>query len=776
MNRKVASSATDSFVAELEATFLEELDERLRSMEGALIEIERPTDQETLRATLELFGRDAHSLKGGAQLVGRDALAQVAHALESHLERIRAAPPDQPVIADPLFAAVDALDQLRRSGDSSNVDVAALVARLSDDQPLQPPTGERRESDRIAPVASAGDGPAGSTPSQPAPGAASGAATVGASTAHATAQQPRNVRVATERLDNVMSRTADLIAARDSAARRADTLRDTVRKLDSDQRGLPSGGLAGTHGREEDHAAAIAAARQVRAELTHQLRAAANEARTESQRLAVLVEALETDLLGLRMVPLESLFRQFPRMVRDLARAAGKDVRLEALGWTTPMDRDLIERLRDPVMHLLRNAVDHGIEPADVRRERGKPANGTIVLEARPRAGGIAIEIRDDGGGIDLARVHERAAAAGLVDAEAARSSDLTLGFIFEPGLSTAREVTAVSGRGIGLDAVREQVAELGGSVEVDSQPGLGTRFVLRLPLTLVSTTVVVVRAGGHRYGVPLAAVERAVPVAPGSVIALGDRSALDVTGGSVVLSDLHGMMGLAHQASGIARPAEPDGTPTALVVASAAGRAGLIVDGVEAERDVVLKSFGALMGTPHLLAGAALVDGDSLLLVLDAEAIVERALAGRDAWSPETVDMRSARVEANRAQAADRPVRVLVVDDSITTRTLEKNILSAAGFDVMLAIDGLEALRAIRANMPDVIVSDVDMPGLDGIGLTKQLRSDDATRDLPIILVTSLDAPEQRDAGLVAGADAYLTKQTFDQQQLLQAIRELVG
>lgn len=793
MSGKQAPSRMLSFAAELEATFFEELDERLRSMEAALVEIERPTDRAALRAALEAFGRDAHSLKGGAQLVGRDALAQIAHALESRLERIRSASPDEPVIADPLFAAVDALDQLRRSGDSAGVDVARLVARLNDEEMPRQPRGQ--SPDRSPATTSATDegGPAGSVPPLPDPpeitvsvrGGSSTSRRGRAATADGAVEHPRSVRVSTERLDALMNRTTDLIAARDAAARRAAELREVVRRLGPDRHGSAAignrpvhatpGGSAALRG-DEELAVAITAARSERAEMAGHLRNAADEARLESQRLAVLIEALETDLLGLRMVPLESLFREFPRMVRDLARASGKDVRLEAIGWATPMDRDLIERLRDPVMHLLRNAVDHGIEPADVRRERGKPASGTIILEARPRAGGIAIEVRDDGGGIDLVRVHDRAAQAGLVDPAAPRSTALTLGLIFEAGLSTAREVTDVSGRGIGLDVVRAQVAGIGGSVEVSSEPGLGTRFVLRLPLTLVSTTVLVVRTGDRRYAIPLAAVERAVPIEPAALTALGDRSALDVPGGSVVLSDLEVMVGVPRRSPGGRRGAEPAGLRTALVLASPTGRAGIVVDAVEAEREVVLKSFGAVLGTPALLAGAALVDGDSLLLVLDADAVVERALAGRATWGLETVEMRSSMDESSRRQAADRPVRVLVVDDSITTRTLEKNILSAAGFEVTLAVDGLEAIRAIRASLPDVVVSDIDMPGLDGIGLTKQLRSNDATRNLPIILVTSLDAPEQRDQGLVAGADAYLTKQTFDQQQLLQAIRELVG
>jgi two-component system chemotaxis sensor kinase CheA len=789
-----------SFAAELEATFLAELDERLRSMEAALVEIERPTNDSALRAALEAFARDAHSLKGGAQLVGRERLAQIAHALESHLERVRSAPAGEPLLADTLFAAVDALDLLRRSGESADVDVAGLVSRLSDGEPRRQPDRHGQELPP-APGSAPTAPPAGEPTTQaslaeplepppdparirePARGRSSRSRRAQLATADSTVEPSRSVRVSTERLDSLMNRTADLIAARDAAARHATDLRDTARSLGPDRHDSAAignrpvhepAGVSATRRADHSQTAAIAAARAERSDLARHLRNAADEARLESQRLAILIEALETDLLGLRMVPLDTLFREFPRMVRDLARASGKDVRLEALGWTTPMDRNLIERLRDPVMHLLRNAVDHGIEAADVRRERGKPTTGTIILEARPRAGGIAIEVRDDGGGIDLERVHDRAAAAGLVDFDAPRSMALGLGLIFESGLSTAREVTEVSGRGIGLDVVRAQVVGIGGSVEVDSEPGLGTRFVLRLPLTLVSTTVLIVRTRSHRYAVPLAAVERAVPVNPDGLTGLGDRTALNVPGGSVVLSDLEAMMGGVDPVVGGPELVMPAGLRTALVLASATGRAGIVVNLVEAQREVVLKSFGPILGTPALLAGAALVDGDGLLLVLDADAVVEHALAGRAPWGPD-VGERSSQDESRR-QAADRPVRVLVVDDSITTRTLEKNILSAAGFEVIVAVDGLEAIRAIRAEMPDIVVSDVDMPGLDGIGLTKQLRANDATRDLPIILVTSLDAPEQRDQGLEAGADAYLTKQAFDQQQLLRSIRELVG
>lgn len=770
-----------SFLAELEATFQEELDDRLRSMEAALLVIERPPNDAEFGTALESFARDAHTIKGSAQLVGRDALARVAHALEARLELNRATDGHGPIDAEPLFEAVAAMEQLRRH-QPGELDVEQLIVRLDGSSPSSAGARARdvSETPTAPPPPSPAPAPATSTAPSPSPGPAvqaghnppsapgragrkRGAPATVSSTAPGDPSRPevRAVRVSTERLDAVMSRSADLSVLREAAGHRAAVLRTLARRLDP----------------------------AIDADFRRRLRAVAREARVDSERLAVVTDGLESDLLDLRLVPVATVFREFPRHVRDLARRTGKEVRLEALGWETPMDRELVERLREPVMHLLRNAVDHGIEPPEDRRAAGKPATGTIILEARPRAGGITIEVRDDGRGIDLDRVRARAQEVGLAPG-AAETDAPTLGLIFQPGISTAETVTDVSGRGIGLDAVRDAIQSLEGTVDVRSEAGKGARFVLRLPLTLVATTVLVLWAGGRRFAFAMTAIERAVAVRGPSIVSLGDRDMLEVPGGPVVLADLDAIVGMgreaAHQAIGTG-PGSPDGEKVAIVLATSGGRVGVIVDRVESEREVTLKGFGPLLGTPALLAGAAVLGDDDLLLVLDAEVVTEQALGnpGRTALAArrgESMDARtdppgvgSGGVHAH-PRPADQPVRVLVVDDSITTRTLERSILAAAGFEVLLAVNGEDALRVIRGQQPDIVVTDVDMPVLDGIELTRRLRDADVTRDLPIILVTSLDASEQRERGMLAGADAYLTKQAFDQQQLIGTIHELVG
>ncbi len=851
---------SDELIAQLEATFAEEIEERLQTMVAALLELERARTPRRRQTALQTLGRDAHNLKGGAQLVGRNEIATLAHALETHLaagDLVGANP-------QPIFNVVDAIDRLRRPGSVSDEEIGRLVSELEEGIARQrtqhvattpkasapraaaepaaqaqspkprrvepvavgpgrapertsapsraperssapvPTRATRRDSprsaDRSVPRTSAGQGPRPSTrddvdttlaggqrvpvhevATTPAGGQRAPAGEVATTLAPTqptgsesarTASAQRMVRVSTERLDAVLARTADLIAARNTATRQWEAMRSAADEFRTWQaewnriKELAASVVGSTSatGRSSELQASLARAESQSARLFKSIRHSARDASLLHQRLGQLSEAFESDLLGLRMVPIGTLFRQFPRMVRDLAMSAGKTVEFEGLGWETPMDRDLIERLRDPVMHLLRNAVDHGIEGPEVRRARGKPEAGSIVLEASPRAGEVAIEVRDDGAGIDVERVARRATQSGIASEE--MTQPLKLGLIFESGVSTADRVTDVSGRGIGLDVVRTQISALGGTVDVRSELGAGTRFVLRVPLTLLSTRVVIVLAGGRRYGLPISGVERVEAYGPERLTTLGDRLALTLPDGPVILAELAALLGLPE-------PSSPSGgTRTALVLATAAGRVALGVDRIESEQEVVLENLGSLLGTVPLYAGAALVDDGPIMLVLDPGALAERALSEGAPTRPRPGG--AARDGAGRPEI--RPVRVLVVDDSITTRTLERNILAAAGFDVLMAVDGLDGLRVIRQERPDIVIADVDMPKLDGLAMTARIKADDDTRAVPVILVTAAESPEQQERGFAAGADAYIPKSTFSQQRLLQSIRELVG
>lgn len=734
---------------ELSATFDAELQERLESMNNALVELERGAAGAARRELVELLFRDAHSLKGGAQLLGRGDLATIAHAAETHLDGVRAAGNDTRLELAALFAAVDLMGRLCTGASGAPGELDPVVAVLQGDpgRPVDRP-------DSALPRAA--EPPTEMAPLQP-------------SGSDEQRGERSTVRVSAERLDVLLARSGELIAARDVAVRQQRLLQQLASELAGRQqqwhdlgqearrlaRDVPAGRLRALLDQ-------VDSVHRELGEPERRARAVAREARVAAQRLGQLAERLDAELRDLRMVPVSRLFRQFPRMVRDVAEILDRRVRLDSVGWDTPIDRELLERLKDPVMHLLRNAVDHGIEPADQRRAAGKPAEGVITLEARREGDRIVIEVRDDGRGIDRQRVLARAGAVHGADGQQA-DRDPALQLIFSPGFSTLASVSPVSGRGVGLDVVATQVAALGGTIGVTSSTA-GTAFALRLPLTLISTRVLIVRLGDDRYALPIDAVERVLGIRAEDLTLRGGQQTIDVDGRVLIVADLAATLGLPTTA------VEQGRRLTAIVTRAGRDSVALVAEAVEGEREVVVKPLARPVGRVPLIAGAALVEQDELVLVLDQAGLADAASG------TQTARIRPRPATRDRRADAERPLRVLVADDSITTRTLEKNILAAAGFDVALAADGREALRAVRLEPFDLVVSDVDMPGVDGFELTQRLRADAATRDLPVILVTSKERPQDRERGLHAGADAYLLKSEFDHQALVRTIREVVG
>jgi two-component system chemotaxis sensor kinase CheA len=778
----------------LAQTFAVEFGERLQALERDLLALEAGADGAAREGLVGSLLREAHSLKGAAHVVGRAEIGALAHAMEGRLEAMRAAPTPAERSLQPLFDALGVLAALEDPARAGPIAVGPIIDRLGPSAPLSaPPAGRRpagakRAGPARAPRTAAAT-PAEATlwtppPPQPPldvaapPLAPETSAVPGGEvvpTRGADAAGAGSIRIRTEHLDALLARGTELAAARDRAASRQGELRRLRRdvaewrrdwqRVRGDVARLAAAGRADPGVREVATFAADAGRRLER--LERELAQVVAAGNVDRGRLAALADGLGTELLDLRLVPVATLFDRFPRMVRDLARASGKRVELRHVGWETEIDRQLLERLMDPVMHLLRNAVDHGIEPEAERVAAGKPPVGAVLLEASQRGGGIRIEVSDDGRGIDPERVRRAALDAGIPESELPPAADLAgiMRLVLRPGVSTAGQLSEVSGRGVGLDIVREAVARVGGSIEVASRPGGGTRVGLQLPLTLVLVDVVVVGVGERRYALPIGSVERCVRVVPGQLTEVSGRPALVIGDGPVVLADLAELLGGAPAGAGV------DGRRIAAVLKAGDERVGLLVDVVHSAMRIVVKSLGALLeavGGSPLVAGAAILGDDELVLVLDPGELARAASIER-AGPP-------LRVQREPAPDDAGPVSILVVDDSVTTRTLEKSILEAAGFAVAVAADGLEALAALRRGRVDLVVSDVDMPRLDGFELTRRIKADPRTRDLPVVLVTALDSPEQQEQGLDAGADAYLLKRTFDQRVLLETIQRLVG
>jgi two-component system chemotaxis sensor kinase CheA len=479
-------------------------------------------------------------------------------------------------------------------------------------------------------------------------------------------------------------------------------------------------------------------------------------------KLSLVADRLEEGVRQARMLPLATLLPTLRRIVRDLAREKGVNVTFDISGADTEMDKHVLEQLKDPLIHLLRNCIDHGIEPPEQRSRRGKAARGTIALSAERLGNSILVQVTDDGAGIDIDAVRDAAIRRNLLSRDAAQSLsryDL-LALIFQPGLSTSPIITEVSGRGVGLDVVRRNVEALQGRVEVHSQPGQGTTFALTLPLTLISTHCLLVQAAGHTFALPLSTIERIIPVFPHDLTSLEGQPAISYQGRPLALVRLADVLQLPQAQPSI----DPNGKAPAIILATAGQRITFLVDRLLDEQEVVVKNLGQQLARVPNVAGATILGTGQVVLILNVPDLVKSA-------------QRAAGPQRPLVEAPSSPARkvILIVDDSITTRTLEKNILTTAGYEVKLAFDGQEALEALRQGPCDLVVSDIDMPHLDGFDLTEKLRQDERYQHLPVILVSSLNSPQDKARGIAVGADAYIVKSTFDQDNLLDTIRQLI-
>ena len=605
--------------------------------------------------------RAAHSIKGTAGMVGWDAAAALAHAVEDRLDECRRRRTFPAELGDPLLRATDALRHAIEG------DVSATTAALEE--------------------LSAG----GAT--EPTP------ATSERHAVPARAANGRAIRVAAEKVDRMLDAVGESLLHHRRVEHRLGEL------IDTDGDGW------------------------------------ADEELDRSERL---LEELQEAVVAMRTLPLSSITAPFPRAVRDLAAAEGKDVELVITGADTQLDRMILEGISETITHLLRNAVAHGIELPDERERAGKPRRARVELRAEQRGSMIAIEVADDGRGVSPELLERVGQGESLADVLAGA------------GFSTAAEVSGLAGRGVGLDAVKAHVERLSGSLEVRSTPSRGTQVILLLPLTLALLRVFVSERAGHVFGLPLASVREVVEVAETS--SLAGRRSLELRGESIPVADLAAILGM---------PAPPlPAIPPALVLKLPAGAVAVACDRVLGDQDVVMKHLGSLLADVPGYLGAAILDDGRVALILDPSHLLKR-------HSARLRTVASAEPEPERSAAPS----VLVVDDQFTVRELQRSILETAGYRVETAEDGRTALERIELNPDiDLVVTDVQMPQMDGFELLRAIRRHDEHAALPVVIVTSRGGEDDKRRGVEEGADAYIVKDEFDQQTLLGTIGRLVG
>jgi two-component system chemotaxis sensor kinase CheA len=483
-----------------------------------------------------------------------------------------------------------------------------------------------------------------------------------------------------------------------------------------------------------------------------QLVAISRALQVDGEEIGEVVDSLEHGIKTICTLPLRTIGEPLHRAVRDLCRSTGKEAALSIVGGELSIDRRILERLRGPLVHLIRNALDHAFEPPSVRMQRGKHRAGALVIRVEQQGNMVFVEVADDGSGIDCARVREVAAQRGLFSREelSSMSPAQVMRIIFEPGFSTRAQVSDTSGRGVGMDVVLSEVQALGGTVDVQSTLGQGTRFVLVLPADLGSCPILLVRCGEHQFGVPVVAVERIVAARRNLVRSSASGLKLEYCEELLQLRDLGNLMGLRE-------PELPsDGQPI-LIVQAQGQRAAIAVDEVIGDREQVIHPLpGELKSIAAAYQGASIQGFGELLLVLRSEWIVQSSHQA----APEIRSLR----------------RALVVDDSVTARAMHRAVLEAGGYTVHAVGSARGALEQLRHSAYDVIVCDVAMQDMDGLALTKQLRSRPDTSSIPIMLVSMNDADDQRQSGLAAGADGFLSKKDCVSGRLLAEITRVVS
>jgi len=732
------------------ATFKVEAEEHVSAISAGLVELETASSSEKQMETIETVFREAHNLKGAARVVNSEKIEALCQFLESLFARLKSREMGlSPEIFDQLHQTVDALGAQLSPGNSETA--------AANELDLRPP--ETREP------------------------------------AEAPAERPRTrdekrglsetVRVPASKLDSLLRQAEELVPAKATAVQRVAELceirqalllwESEWRKVRAQAHALPL--LNGEHVSQghDPSSNGHAATRSRITKISSFLSRNENHLGSISQRVSTLVKHLEYDHRALdrrvddlveemkrvSMLPFSALLESFPKLVRDLSRDCSKDTDLIIEGGEIETDRRILEEMKDPIIHLIRNCIDHGIESPKQRHETGKPARATIRIAISPKsADKVEIVVSDDGAGVDIQKVRAAAIRLALISREDAAKMDQqqTASLIFKSGISTSPMITEVSGRGLGLAIVREKAERVGGTVSLETKPGRGTTFRLMLPLTLARFRGIFVRVGESLFVLPTRHVQRVIRLSRDEVKSAENRETIQIDGRAVSAVRLADVLEIAQRNRD---DADPKRKVPVLVVGWAGEQIGFLVDEILDEQEVLVKSLGKQLPRVRNVAGATVVGTGKVLPVLEVADLMQSAVR--------MTPVNSARETVERAKS------ILVAEDSITARTLLKNILEFAGYKVKAVIDGTEALTALATGGFDLVVSDVEMPRMGGFDLTTRIRADARFSELPVVLVTALDSREDRERGVDAGANAYIVKSGFDQGNLLEVIGRLI-
>jgi two-component system chemotaxis sensor kinase CheA len=692
----------------------------------------------------ELF-RAAHSLKGAARTVGFSEIADIAHQVEDIFAAVRSREVRfDSDLANRVFAHLD--------GINAKIEKIVNGETVTVDSPDPAISGEAAVGgESLAASSEHGDGEPGGEADSP----------------KLTVPVEEYIRVPLKRINTLLNLGGELVINKIKSTQKVSSFRKAIKSAKDLQKRLAT---MGDHIREIEgvsnvnYTGIIHQCSRDAERVREELESIFDDVMGEALHVDPIVDELQQHIKEIRMLPCSTLFAEFPRLVRDIAREQGKEVEFEIEGGETELDKKVLEGIKQPLIHILRNAIDHAIEQPDERAAQGKIRSGSIQLQAFHRGANVVIEVRDDGRGFDLDRIRAVAIKKGLISEEEAEKVDEheLQNFIFESGFSTSEFITDISGRGVGMDVVRSQIENLKGRVEIHSRKGEGSTIHIELPLTIAIIHVLLVRTGRRKFGIPLSSVEEMARVERTEIQSVENKMAFELRGHTVPLVRLDEALGI---------PSAPDkdkargNVVNIVIVNSLYGRVGFLVDELMGREEIYIKSLGSHLGKLRNVSGATILGTGEIIVILDpADMVTSSKTGGSNALQEQT----------SRSEETVRKL-VLVVEDSLTTRELMRSILESEGYLVDTAMDGLDGMEKVAQKNYDIIVSDLEMPRMNGLELCRALKANESYRDIPFVFVTARGSEEEKRKGIEVGAQAYISKGNFDQSNLLGTIHRLV-
>jgi two-component system chemotaxis sensor kinase CheA len=757
----------DAFLKRLLATFQVEASEHIAAISSGLIELESAPSPARKAEIIETAFREAHSMKGAARSVNLTDIETVCQSIESVLAALKRKELDQTrALLDLLHKTLNLLGELLAAvGAGGAIPERARIRALTSELDTAAVTS------RIQPKMSMNH--AGGF--QPSP---AGEAVVPSMPGFSPAPSD-SMRISKSKLDSILLQGEGFLSVKQTVAHQKAELRKVSEtlaafkkewvKIQPELRAVRAAEKAGTgEGGAAPHAYGkklidfLELQEDRVAKLAHSFAAAEKNAAQNQRSIEAMVDSLLDNLKTVSMLPFSSLLEIVPKIIRDLSHDQDKDVSFTAGGGEIEIDKRILDEIKEPLIHLIRNCIDHGIEKSAERAAQRKPKTGTVTVSVSHREGKIVeVVVSDDGRGIDTVKILDSVSKLGILSREETQGLDEQniLQLIFRSGVTTSPIITDLSGRGLGLAIVRERVEKLGGAIYCETAAGKGTTFRIVLPLTLATFRGALVRVDDRSFLIPSAGLDRTLRVKRDEVKTVENRETIALDGRTVPFVLLGDVLELPRKVKSTA----PEFIHT-VVMGSGGRRIAFGVDEVLNEQEVLVKDLGRQLVRVRNVAAATVLGTGRVVPILNVSDLLRSAVRASSA-----VRM------APAAQQPEERKSVLIVEDSITSRTLLKNILETSGYDVQIAVDGADAFTALKTAEFDLVVSDVDMPRMNGFELTAKVRADKKLSELPVILVTSLESREDRERGIDVGANAYIVKSSFDKSNLLEAIRRLI-